>query len=265
MSEKKLVFLIDTGSQISILKAERILNARVNTKRAIEIIGIANSKPIQSLGITKALLTCNDLIIAHDFHVMHENVFLRPDGILGADFSIKYNAKIDMTDPSIQLKLPPTQTNGEQCNSKFVSSSQQINRTEHAADEENYFKAVNEYLAYEGAIVNQIRIHSSKHNKNFYDNISDEYFLNKKLEVVNPEKINIYPCEEMNFGSTSKPFEIKYASDTEAPLVDPFQRQKYIMDKIDLSMMDENQIKMISEICLECSDAFYIPNDAFKL
>lgn len=124
VSSKKLVFLIDTGSQISIIKAEEILDARIDTKRAIEIIGIANDKTIQSLGVTKALLTCNDSIFAHDFHVMHENVFLRPDGILGADFLIKFNAKIDMAAANIQLRLPPTQSGIKENTSKFVSSSQ---------------------------------------------------------------------------------------------------------------------------------------------
>lgn len=187
ISEKKLVFLIDTGSQISILKAERILNARVNTKKAIEIIGIANSKPVQSLGITKAFLTCSDVIIAHEFHVMHENVFLRPDGILGADFLLKYNAKLDIAESLIQLKLPPLHHNDTQSESKFVSSSQ-INNTE-VSDNENYFQAVHEYMEYERATVYLAKIQNSRSNKKFYDEITNNYFENKKFEVAKPEKI----------------------------------------------------------------------------
>lgn len=261
ISEKKLVFLIDTGSQISILKAERILNARVNTKKAIEIMGIANSKPVQSLGITKAFLTCSDVIIAHEFHVMHENVFLRPDGILGADFLLKYNAKLDIAESLIQLKLPPLHYNDTQSESKFVSSSQ-INNTE-VSDNESYFQAVHEYMEYERATVYLARVQNSKCNKKFYDEITSDYFENRKFKVIEPEKIEIQPLENISVGM-SKPFEIRHIDEVEAPITDPKKRQEYIMSKMDLSGLNESQIQGISEICLEYSDAFYIPNDAFK-
>lgn len=157
VSEKKLVFLVDTGSQISILKAEKILDAKIDTKKAIEIMGIANNTTIRSLGITKALLTCVNTKITHDFHVMHENAFLRTDGILGADFLLKYNAKIDIAEAMIQLKLPiiPIKPTGN--DTKCISSSQ-IKQTETQYDDEKYFKAVNEFLSYEAATVNHVRI-----------------------------------------------------------------------------------------------------------
>lgn len=40
VAEKKLVFLVDTGSQISILRAEKILDVKIDTEKAIEIMGI---------------------------------------------------------------------------------------------------------------------------------------------------------------------------------------------------------------------------------
>lgn len=258
-SEKKLVFLIDTGSQISILKAEKILDAKINTRKAIEIIGIANSKPIQSLGITRAFLTCNDLVIAHDFHVMHENLFLRPDGILGADFLLKYNAKIDIPESIVHLSLPPLEANDIKNSSSCVSSSR-VSCPE--SDIHSYLKAVNDYLEYERITVNQIRIHNFKHkNEKFYDEITSEYFLNRKFETIQPEKVDVCPDEYVNFPKINKPFEIRYVDNSDTPIVDPVQRQKYLMSKIDLSNLNESQVEKISEICLDYSDAFYIPND----
>lgn len=264
-SERKLVFLVDTGSQISILKAEKILDAKIDTKKSIEIMGIANNKTIQSLGVTKTSLTCNNVIIIHDFHVMHENVFLKTDGILGADFLLKYNAKIDTAEAMVQLKLPPRQTEIEENNTKCISSSQ-IKQQEN--DDEKYFKAVTDYLEYETTTINQIRIRNLKNiDRNFYDNISNDYFKNRGFETISPEKINLWTDINLNQRTNlkiNKPFEINCVNEFDTPIVNPLLRQKYLMSKIDLSGLNESQMEKISEVCLECSDAFYIPNDLFK-
>lgn len=265
VAKKKLVFLIDTGSQISILKAEKIIEAKIDTKRAIEIIGIANDKTIQTLGVTKALITCNNSIISHDFHVMYENVFLRPDGILGADFLIKYSATIDMFNAKIQLKMPPVQTNSKENESKIINSSQ-INSDEQYSD---YFKAVNDFLASETAYVNQVRIRNLRSNdKHFYDNISNDYFHIRNFEKLQPEKMDVWSIADINHVATNsrlnKPFDINCIDENDSPMVNPLQRQSYLMNKINLSGLNKNQIDKINEICLEFSDAFYIPNDIMK-
>lgn len=234
-----------------------LLDAKINKRKAIEIIGIANSSPIQSLGITKAFLTCKNLILAHDFHVMHENVFLRPDGILGSVFLLKYRAKIDIAESTIQLRLPSRDPNDTNNDSKCISYSC-ISHSE----SNDYIQAVNEYLEYEKITVNQIKIHSLKNNKDFYGEVPNEYF--EKFESIEPEKIEIQPNADIYVATITKPFDIKCNSDTEAPITDPVQRQKYIMSKIDLSNLSKKQIEKIGEICLEYSEAFYIPNDALK-
>lgn len=52
IAQKRLIFLVDTGSQVSILKAQKVLDAKVDQKRKIEITGIAENKTIKSLGTT---------------------------------------------------------------------------------------------------------------------------------------------------------------------------------------------------------------------
>lgn len=74
MTQEKLIFLLDTGSQISLIKATKILEASRDTKKSIEIIGIADNKTIRSLGITKAYLNFENQLLPHQFHVMHENI-----------------------------------------------------------------------------------------------------------------------------------------------------------------------------------------------
>lgn len=252
VSERKLVFLIDTGSQISILKAEKILDAKINTNKSIEIVGIASNNTIHSLGITKALLTCNDLIIAHEFHVMHENVFLRPDGIIGADFLLKYNATIDIPGAIINLKLPPLKPNDESNNSKIISSSL-VRHSEINSDDTIYFEAVNNYLRNEKITVNQIRIKPKSENKTFYDQISVDYFRNKNFETVKLDKIELEVHEDLASIQNiqiNKKFEIKLVNECDDPMTNPLQRQKYLMGKFDLSGLNDSQIQIISEICM---------------
>lgn len=263
IAEKKLVFLIDTGSQISILKAEKVLFAKLDVKRSIEIMGIANNKTIRSLGVTNALLNCGETMITHEFHVMHNNVFLRTDGILSADFLLKYKAKIDIAEATFQLTLSTnSRLKVEENNTKCVSSSQ-INQPQ--GDDENYFKAVDEYLKCESATVNLIRVNTRNKNRHFCDQISLDYFQN--YENIKPEKLHVWSDSELVLVKNiqvNKPFEINCASSSNGPIVNPLQRQKYILSKVDLSGLTERQVEKIGEICSEFSDAFYIPNDVFK-
>lgn len=265
ITEKKLVFLVDTGSQISILKAEKILDAKIDTRKAIEIMGIANNKTIKSLGVTKASLNCNNTMICHDFHVMHENAFLRTDGILGADFLLKYNTNIDIAKATICLNLSSfSRSNTDEKSTRCICSPL-ISQSETQDDDEKYFNAVNDYIKYESTMVNQIRIKANNKNKRFYDEISLDYF--KKYEIIKPEKVSVWSESDIvsvRNVNINKPFEINYINDTDKPIVNPLQRQKYIMSKIDVSNLNEQQIERISKVCFEFSEAFYIPNDLFK-
>lgn len=76
------------------------------------------------MGVTKTKLACNESTIFHDFHVMHENAYLRTDGILGADFLLKYNANIDIAKSALYLNLSShSQLNEGENNTKCISSS----------------------------------------------------------------------------------------------------------------------------------------------
>lgn len=48
------------------------------------------------------------------------------------------------------------------------------------------------------------------------------------------------------------------------PISDPEKRKEYLMSKIDLSNLNDDQISRVANICMEFSDAFFIPNDVLK-
>lgn len=83
-----------------------MLDTKINTSETTEIIGIADNKTLRSLGVIKLFLNFSDRLLPHNFHVLYENMYLRPDGIIGADFLMKYNGIIDIPQKTITLSQP---------------------------------------------------------------------------------------------------------------------------------------------------------------
>lgn len=48
------------------------------------------------------------------------------------------------------------------------------------------------------------------------------------------------------------------------PITDPYQRQQYLLEKLDLKNLNEYQMEEMKRICFDFSDAFYIPNDTMR-
>lgn len=192
VSEIKLIFLVDTGSQVSLIKAEKILDAKVNTKNKIEIIGISDNKTIHSLGTTKALLNFNGHVIEHQFHVMHENLFLKMDGIIGADFLIKYGATINIQEKLIIMKSPNLPSNANKQHEVKIMKFFRVKDKEIQNPRQNdqYINALENYIEYENNFVRQISARKIK-NDHFYDNLSNDFAKKAQYEKINSCKVEI--------------------------------------------------------------------------
>lgn len=240
LSENRLIFLINTGSQISLIKAEKIHEAKVNTLQSIEIIGIADSKTVRSLGITQAHLKFENRLVTHKFHVMHQNIHLRPDGIIGADFLIKYATVLDMGGQNIIMKEPECfmevpQTDATHLNSVKIKGSSQMNNSE---NDEEYSLALNNYLQYEKNFIYTIKI-TKKTDPFFYDKLDDSKFQEfKKMEFqehIYNDSMNLFSLYDT---LSLNPFKIVGTNEIKSndlPLTDPIERQDYLMKTIDLS------------------------------
>lgn len=92
-NNKNLLFLVDSGSSISIIFSKFLKsNIQINTSRQITINGIAGST--SSMGTVNLPLRIGNNKFFHEFHVMKEFGCVM-DGILGTDFLRKHNAVID--------------------------------------------------------------------------------------------------------------------------------------------------------------------------
>lgn len=175
MTTEKLIFLIDTGSQISLIKSTKILEAKINTTKPIEIIGIADNKTLNSLGVTKANLNIGNELISNTFHVMHENMFLRPDGIIGADLLVKFGVVINI--PERFILLENTEFSSEAINQiKHLNSFKILDQSPIKNNEfKDYFDAVQNYINYENNIIYTIKS-KKQSDPSFYDKLNESFF-----------------------------------------------------------------------------------------
>lgn len=268
MAEKNWIFLIDSGSQVSLIKAKKIYDAKIDTSKAIEIIGIADNKTLRSLGMTQAYLKFENNLVSHAFHVMNDNIFLRPDGIIGADFLIKYNTIIDVGNQFILLREPEhfqniTQNEVKSLNSFKIIYSYDNNIIDEKHDQ-NYLEAINDYQNYEKSLVYPIKIKKLS-NPSYYEELDESIFQNyESVKTSNRISFNETNSFSLFEPITSTPFKTNYIeidNPNESPIVLPQERKDYLMKILDLNGLTQSQVKTVSEICLEYSEAFYIPND----
>lgn len=89
------LFIVDCGSDISIVKANKIKSSQIYyPSEKCEIIGIGHGN-ISTIGTTYANILLNGLQIPHKFHIVEDNFPIPTDGILGRDFLVNYKCKID--------------------------------------------------------------------------------------------------------------------------------------------------------------------------
>lgn len=105
-TSKTASFLIDTGADVSILKAEIIDNdALVYVDEKIKLKGITGSC-VQSLGHIVGKIPLSELTtVSHKFHIVPESLPIPTDGILGNDFLSRNRAVIDFNSQTVTFPI----------------------------------------------------------------------------------------------------------------------------------------------------------------
>lgn len=94
-SDKKLVFLLDTGAEISIIKEQCLKpDVDIDDSRNINIRGITDNI-IKSIGVIDNELFGNNFSLFHDFHVVPNTFNIPADGIIGKDFIKFYECTLN--------------------------------------------------------------------------------------------------------------------------------------------------------------------------
>jgi len=84
--EDMLLFLIDTGADVSLLKGDKVIGStEYDPEGKVKVKGVDGS-PIETHGVLEAKIELHDSSIAHSFQLVNRQVDIPCDGILGRDF-----------------------------------------------------------------------------------------------------------------------------------------------------------------------------------
>lgn len=294
-SDSTLILTIDTGAQISILKANKLFtDSKIKKKEKAQIIGISKDKTIVTLGKIYASIIIGKDLLNYGFHVISDTINLDTDGIIGSDLLEYFGARINYLTDTIEFFniLQNAETNTTEKNQpnhietnkstteSFNMYSDDYSDTDDDLVEnyiEEYEQAKEEYAKYEAeqrkqCVINflydekkskkQTKKMKPKYNKNFYNEIDNEYIQSKCIKKVSPIPI------EINQNNIVQVLQYKAnRNDDEDEQIEIFneeERKEYLMNNLKIEKCSKDQIAEIEKICKKFSKAFYIPGDPFK-
>lgn len=98
--------LIDTGADISLIKANVLKSTTIIDNKAIKINGITNDQ-IESLGkIETQIYLPTNKTLTHTFHIIPGDILLPFDAIVGLDFISKFSAILDYSKWELTINKP---------------------------------------------------------------------------------------------------------------------------------------------------------------
>jgi len=112
-----LLFLIDTGADISLLKGNKLIGTTEYDPRSKVRVKCVDGSPIETYGIVEARIEIGHSSVGHGFQLVNKQVDIPCDGILGRDFLQRAKARICYESRTVTL-------NGEVC--KMVSRAKQL-------------------------------------------------------------------------------------------------------------------------------------------
>lgn len=99
-----MLFLIDTGSQISLCKKQFLPeNINIEAENATPLVGIFPGE-LSSLGTCSITIHVDNSEFVHDFHVLdNETMLLKQDAIIGSDFLLKHELRVNFNGDQLSL------------------------------------------------------------------------------------------------------------------------------------------------------------------
>lgn len=117
------IFTLDTGSEISLIKASSLKPSAECKKDRVSIIGIHPSMKTESIGSTNLNIGNG---IKHNFYIMADSINIQTDGIIGLDFLKRFNARVNMAKMTLEIGHPVVQHQPNQPNLSSAHESSSI-------------------------------------------------------------------------------------------------------------------------------------------
>jgi hypothetical protein len=102
--EENLLFLIDTGADISLLKGEKLIDTTEFDPEGSFKVKCVDGSPIRTHGTLEARIGLDSSSISHNFHLVGNQVDIPCDGILGRDFFHSTNPIICYASRTVTLR-----------------------------------------------------------------------------------------------------------------------------------------------------------------
>ena len=111
--ENELLFLIDTGADISLLKGSKLIGiTEYDPDRKVKVKCVDGS-PMETYGILEAKIELKNSSIVHEFQLVNKQVDIPCDGILGRDFLQHARAKLCYEPRTVTLNVEIYKTVGK--------------------------------------------------------------------------------------------------------------------------------------------------------
>lgn len=246
------VFMLDSGSDINIVRLTSLsldAIARIDRESQIQINGANYGLPLCTLGVVTMFVEDVPTV----FHVVREMPNFQEDGILGSLFFHMNEAKIDYTTDTISfgdtvlkfeerwfIALPPrTRT---QVEAPMVPTD----------NTESFIPLLN---LQPGVFAGNCAV-TVKNNKcqMFFVNTLEEtkYLILPKLRGIPFETLEDYKSDS------------NISTRLISPAMETDERKQQVLDSIDMSHLNSEELRLARELIWENSDVFYLPGEPLK-
>ena len=258
VSKEELLFLVDTGADISLLKAEKLVGSTgVDPLRKERVKGV-NGAPIETYGIVTASVKLRNSSIPHEFHLVNGQVDIPCDGILGRDFLQLANAKICYESRTVVLRGESHKMVGrkEPVEAKCVPERNRCKITLPPRAESVIRVPVTPESPSVGMIA-KCEIQEGVFMAATLTKVVDGYAMTSVLNLNETETDIPEPMIRLE--------EVDLVGESDRiPAVKPQDRERNILMKLRLDHLNSEERKALVETCSDYQDIFYLPGDVLS-
>jgi hypothetical protein len=253
--ENELIFLIDTGADISLLKGNKLIGTTEYDPEGKVRVKCVDGSPIEIHGVLKAEVMLGSSSITHDFQLVTKQVNIPCDGILGRDFLQRNKAKVCYASQTVTL-------NGETC--RMVGNTKKIMAREANRRKVGLLKlpprteSVVKIPVAPGSplvgITNKCEIQQGVVLAASITKVVDGYVMTSILNT-NDEEVELHePVVELD--EVDPAWDESRGNDFESR-----DRESEILKQLRVEHLDIEERKLLVQTCSDYQDIFYLPGD----
>lgn len=244
VNNNKVNMLIDTGATMSLIKLSKLKDDAMIYNDKITIIGATGHKA-DTIGVIRATIPLKTRNVKHKIYVVKGDFPIEYDGILGADFLKKYQASWDYA--TRKMRIDNNLFTLFPCNKFILNARSEAIIT--AITNDNTVGIVYATEIKPGIFIGNCLV-EPKNNKCL---ISIMNTTEKQIEIEAP----VIEIEKIEVGKEAAILTARTAVSNKIPL----SRTQQLREALRLDHLNDEERKMVLQICEEYSDAFHLKGE----